>query len=139
MSYTYTGDPTVNDVAWVRAEIGDTGPTYAGYGWVFTDEEIAAKIAELGSRALAAAALLKTWAQRLASQPDFQIGRFSESGRQAGAQVLNAKAAEILAQIASGSANAYAGGISVADKLANDQNTDRVQPAIKRGWMDNNS
>jgi len=138
VSHTYTGDPAVSNVAWVRWKIGDTGPSYSGYGWVFTDEETARAIADAGGNMLmACASLLVTWAIRLASQPDFQIGRFGESSNADAAAALNTKAKELQAAANAQMAGAFAGGISVSDKAGREANTDRTPSDFRRTQFDN--
>ena len=138
MSHNYGGDPSVGNVAWVRWRIGDTGPSYSGYGWIFTDEEIAQAIADAGGNLLiAGAALLQIWAIRLASQPDFQIGRFAESSNAAAAKTLNEKAAELKKEAGFAMSGAFAGGISVSDKASREADADRTPSHFRRSQFDN--
>jgi len=138
VSHTYTGDPAAGPVAWVRSKIGDTGPNYCGYGWVFTDEEITSAISDAGGNLLmACAALLVTWAIRLASQPDFQIGRFGESNNAEAAAELNKKANEFKTQAGALMSGAFAGGISGSDKAAREGNSDRTPSDFRRTQFDN--
>ena len=137
MSTTYAGNPAASDTAWIRFEIQDTGPDYAGDAFHFQDEEIASKLADdSGNRVLAAGHLLLVWARHLTSQPNFRIGRFSEDWR-ASAQMMNTKALELIAEAQAAMAGVYVGGVSVADKAAKSANTDRTTSSFRRGQFDN--
>jgi len=137
MTTTYTGDPTVSDVAWIRFKIQDTGPTYSGDAFHFQDEEIASTLADdAGNKLSAAGHLLQTWAIHLTSQPNFRIGRFSEDWA-AAASAMNTKAVELLTEAAAAMAGAYVGGVSAADKAAKSANRDRTTGSFQRGQFDN--
>lgn len=137
MSHSYCGDPSSSTLNWVRFTIQDTGPdSDSGEPWYFTDEEINGMIATEGTALGAAVAVLYAWARRLAHNPNFRIGRFSEDWSQA-AEVLNAKAAELKAQLSAAVAGAYVGGTSQADKDAKYAATDRTRGAHRRGRFNN--
>lgn len=123
----------MTDLDRIRLEIGDTEvPMH------FTDVEILEKLAQnAGNWLLAAADLLHIWAIWLAHQPDFTVGRFSESGNAAAAKVMNDKAQELQKKALLQMTSAFAGGISVSDKAARAADTDRTQADIKVGFMDN--
>jgi len=124
---TYSGDPASSDKDWVRFAVGDTSTPSQ-----FSDEEIAAAIAHYGGKEAAAAGLLQMMAIRLAREPDFKIGRFSES-RKSAIDALNEKAKEVAAQ--AHAFGFYAGGISVADKAARAADSDRPPAKFFRGMM----
>jgi len=137
MTTTYAGNPAASDTAWIRFKIQDTGPTYSGDAFHFQDEEIASTLADDGGNRLSAAGhLLQTWAIHLTSQPNFRIGRFSESW-EAAASAMNTKALELLAAAAAAMAGVYVGGVSASDKAAKSANTDRTTGSFRRGQFDN--
>ena len=137
MTTTYAGNPAVSDVAWIRFKIQDTGPIYCGDAFHFQDEEIASTLSDDGgNRVLAAGHLLQTWAISIASNPNFQIGRFSEDWRGA-VKDMNDKALELIAQAQAAMTGVYFGGVSVADKAGRRADTDRTQAAFRRGMHDN--
>lgn len=127
MSYSYSGDPSVSALDWVRFRVSDTASP-----WTFTDEEISAMIAECGTKEAAAAALLQQLAVKMSLKPDFTIGDFSEK-RSAAAQMLNEKSQELAS--AGAGFGCFAGGVSVSDKAAREADTDNPAPAFRRGMM----
>ena len=137
MTTTYAGNPAVSDVAWIRFKIQDTGSIYCGDAFHFQDEEITSTLSDDGgNRVLAAGHLLQTWAINIASNPNFQIGRFSEDWRGA-VEDMNNKALELIAQAQAAMTGVYFGGVSVADKARRLADTDRTQSAFHRGRSDN--
>ena len=122
----------MTDMDRVRLKIGDNvAPMH------FSDAEIWELINQEGSWQLAAAECCFIWARWLGRQPDFTIGRFSESGNHEAARLLNEKGMELLKFASAAQAAAFAGGISVSDKATREGDTDRVQSRITRGFMDN--
>lgn len=136
MSFSYSGNPATSDLDWVRFTIQDTGPSYSGEPWYWHNEEINGILAGAGNKVIAAAEVLYAWARRIAHNPDFQIGRFSENWN-AAAKLLNEKADELMASVAATGIGAFVGGISVSDKAARVANTDRTKAAFRRGMFDN--
>ena len=128
----------MTDMDRVRLEIGDNeAPMH------FADDEIWEKISQAGGDwVMAAGELCLAWARYiLTHQPDFTIGRFSETGWREAARLLNEKGQELIdkaeAATALAAVGAYAGAISVADKAAKRADTNRTQGAFRRGQFDN--
>jgi len=76
-TYSYSGDPALSDLDWVRFTIRDTATP-----WHFSNEEILAIIAEKGKIG-AAIQLAEQWAVDLGRQASFTLGSFSEQYQQA--------------------------------------------------------
>jgi hypothetical protein len=136
MPATYSGNPAASDRDWIRASIGDRGPTYSNEPWYWQDEEIDGFIASAGSALAAAVAILYAWARAIAHSPDFRIGRFSEDWNNA-AQTLNDKAAELEGTLNASLTDIYVGAVSEADKTSKFDATDRTRGAFRRGQFSN--
>lgn len=136
-SWSYSGDPSLDDKDAVRFMIGDVDEDDAQ----ISDEEIAYLIAKTGSAdgaAYAAATALSAKFSRLAIS-EKQVGdlRIKYTDR---AGAYRTMAGDILSGTGSGSDPiAYAGGISLADIEANDLDTDRPTPLFDVGMDDNPS
>lgn len=133
MTWEYSGDPSTSTKDEVRFLIGDTNDA----DQQLQDEEVEYLIAEHGSATGSAVAALRVLGSRYSTLAvkskavgDLRIEYTDRS-----------KAYMDLADSISGGATAYtpipqATGILVADKLAADQDPDRVQPNFKIGRDD---
>lgn len=136
---TYSGDPTASQRDALRFLIDDTDVANP----MFEDGELDAVLrsrgldpeatGDIGAVRGAAVEALEIVARRMALQPSFQIGRFSED-RSKAAQIIADRIKELKASLSGGLL--YAGGISKADKEAQEADTDRVQPAFRVGLHD---
>ncbi len=128
-SWTYSGDPRVDDKDMVRFLILDTD----GANQMFSDEEILAALQLEGGVYYAAAAVCRSFGTSK-TLVDKKVGDLELRGN---AQVLEyrALAADLRRRGALG-AVPFAGGISIAGKQAERSDTDRVQPSFTKGSMD---
>lgn len=156
MTWTYTGDPSVSDIAAVRFEIQDTNANNP----LLQDAEVAyAVLQETGQAAsldgvvlidgplyAAAARCCEVLARQFAMQADTETGTLKATYSTA-AQTYATRAAELRAK-ASGYNAPYAGGQSWSEKEGWQQDPDTVNPSFRRGewnnpyagsWNDNNS
>jgi ABC-type lipoprotein release transport system permease subunit len=132
MTWTYGGDPSANNRDHVRFLVGDTDTT----DQLVTDEEIAFAVAQAGNAGFAAVIVARAVAASFARKSDRSVGDLSISYSQRFTQYQ--ELAERLEREATfKSVSPYAGGISVADKEAVANNTDRVTPAMRVGVHDN--
>ena len=130
MTFTYNPDLTGDAVSQVRAFLGDTNAT----AYYVEDETIAVVLALQPDPLKAAGHVAATLAARGGAVLQKQMGdltiRYQPPDWSALATSLSATA-EVAAQAASLVAP-YAGGISEADKRAQEQDSDRVQPVFAR-------
>jgi hypothetical protein len=132
VTFEYSNDPAISTKDEVRFLIGDTVEDDAQ----FQDEEIEFLITSEGTAIAAALRGARVLALRYAGLVDKSVGdlKLSYSQRAKGY-------ADTADRIQSGGGTArpvpYAGGISVADKIATEEDDDRVQPGIERGQDDN--
>jgi hypothetical protein len=118
----------------VRLLIGDTLMT----DQQLQDEEIDYFISRRGSNYGAAAECCRSLQAKFSRSVDYTTAATKAMYSQL-AKAYGIKAAEFESKVASsGAALPYAGGISVADKRRQQQNTDRVQPQFQVGMDDNN-
>lgn len=129
MSWSYQGDPSASDLDAVRYLTGETDET----SQTTQDEEINWQLTQEGGVYAAAAAVADALAGRFASKVDV---RFGPSGVSNSQKATNYKklATDLRRRIGMRVAP-YAGGISIADKTAREQEADRVLPAFKRGTL----
>lgn len=131
MSWTYSGDPSISDLDAVRFLVGDTDSSDPQ----ISNEEITFLLAQEGNTYKAAAGAAKSIMAKYARLADKSVGDLSISYSQR--QAAYEKLAESLTTSASmRSAVPLAGGISVADKLVQEQDPDRVKPVFFRGQFD---
>lgn len=134
MSYTYTPDfATQRDR--VRLEIGDTAFTQTGV-LMLADSEIAYAGTAEGNDFGTAARCCEFLEAKFAQKADMTEGKLSIRYSQR-ADSYRDKAKALRALGAMTGALPSAGGISIADKTAADQDTDRVPPAFWRNMLDN--
>lgn len=139
----YSGDPGLNDKDWVRWRVGDVVAT----DQLVSDEEIAQALADATSnKTLAAAMVCERIAADFARDADTTVNDGSGASRTYSysqrSRAYAAMAKALREELASGSSLAamfpapYCGGISQADKDAQEANTDRVEPAFTVGMQD---
>lgn len=131
MAATYSGNPADSAKDAVRFWIEDTAAPFA-----LTDEEIAYVLTIYPSPMAAAAACARALAAKYAKLVDKEVGDLKIKYSQRGAAYL-ALAERIEAQSGLVGLMPYAGGISIADMQAVDQNSDRPVPPIRIGQFDN--
>lgn len=132
MTWTYT-DPGTSTRDAVRFLCGDTNTS----DQLITDEEIAYLVGQYPSAQGAAAAACRAIAVEFSRQADKQVGdlRISASQR---ANAYAARAVELDEAVSAGNAPVpFTGGVSIADKTAVEQDTDRVPPQFTRGGFTN--
>lgn len=130
--WTYSGDPTSSNKDAIRFLIGDT---LVGDP-LLQDAEIAYTLALRGSLYGAAAQCCRSLATQMSRQADSSQGelRISYSSR---SRNFAKRAEEYeLREAISGSGQAWAGGISIADKQGRETDTDRVKPQFNLGMTD---
>lgn len=133
MSWSYSGDPSSSDSDQVRFIIGDTNTD----DQLVSDEEIAWSLTQ-GSIYNAAAICARSIAASFSRFADKSVDDLKISYSQKSAQ-YSKLADNLESKDAHKSLGVYAGGISVADKQSNEENTDRVSPSFTRGITDNPS
>lgn len=132
MTWTYTGSPSTSSRDAVRFLMGDTDNTDP----LVLDEEIAYALTLEASSQLAAARVAETLAAKFSRFADQSVGDLSISYSQRVQQLMGiAKQLRSAGAISSGMP--YAGGVSKADKIVNESNTDRVQTASRIGVHNN--
>jgi hypothetical protein len=129
MSFSY--EPGASDKDTVRLLVGDTDPDKRQ----LHDEEIAWFLTENSNVYLAAAEAAKAIAALYGRDVDKQVGDLKISASQRQKQYLDL--AKQLRSRVGRSISPYAGGISRSDKIAVEQDTDRVRPAFRRNQFDN--
>jgi len=127
--WTYSGDPSDSEKNAVRFLLQDTNESRP----LVQDEEIDWLITQNANLYLAAAALCdvlvaKTGAMRSKTIGEFRISYSSDFYKMLGASL---RARGLTHQLP------YAGGISIADKLNQQNSSDWVDPAVSRGLGDN--
>lgn len=135
--WSYTGLPgTGSAVARKDAVRFHTGQTSSGDAALIYDEEIAYVLSERGNNVyFAAADVADALGTQLAGMAQEEtLGKLSVTYGERSAQYYD-RAVELRRKGALG-ASPYAGGISVADKDAQENNTDRVAPAFRLGRDD---
>lgn len=131
---TKLGDTDVGDLYQVRRLLGDVLPS----DWQMTDAEIRWFITQRTNVYGAAA----DCARALAAQFSRKVDVTTPNGMSTNNNEIAAKYLKLAAQLDAQSINrgagaiAYAGGISVADKVTVQQNSDRVQPSFNIGLQD---
>lgn len=128
MTWTYHAGESTRD--WIRLVIGDTNKS----NQLLQDEDIDAIIAVEGSGYASAAACADALAGKYAGSADKTVGRFSIKNSQLGEHYSNL-ANRLRTQLGS-RVQPYAGGISVSDKEAVEEDTDIVQPQFSIGLHD---
>ncbi len=130
-TWTYSGNPSASDLDALRFTLGDTdsGSQQA------SDEELLYLINAYGSiRNAAIAACDALSAKAVQGGIDKKVGDLHISGSQLSGNYQNLRAR--LVRNAALTATPKAGGISVADKTANVENSDNTSPSFYRGQFD---
>lgn len=125
----YSGDPSTSPNDELRFILGDTDPNNP----LFTDEEIQYMLDTAGSVYGAALLGCNSLIARYAGEVSRTIGSLSVSASDKMKHYITLRDT-----IKSGAARAalpYAGGISKSDKLAREEDTDRVQPFFTRDGL----
>jgi hypothetical protein len=141
MTWTYTGDPNDSARDAIRFLIGDTDST----DQLVTDEEIAWLNTEVSGSATSTTHLYRASARaanaigaKFSRLADQQIGDLSvKMSQKATAAYALAASLNELAATDSSVPIPYAGGISVSDKKARDEDTDRVMPFFETAQFAN--
>jgi hypothetical protein len=136
-NWTYSGDPRDSDRDAVRFLIGDTNES----DQLVSDEEIAYMLLSMSvyrAAALAATGISKAFAGKASSKT---VGSLSlKNGFEKKADSYKDLAARLDGMANKGALTsfvAYAGGISSADKQANEYDSDWEKPSFYRGIHDN--
>lgn len=128
MTWTYLSSaPGSSGKSWVRMRIGDT----SSGDQLLSDEEILALIDSEGNNHAAAAVAAESIGAQFARQADKQIGKLRISLAKASEHYFTL-ADRLRVELSEHSGGVYVGGVSEADKLLDEQDTDAVQPAFKR-------
>lgn len=134
MSWTYDYSQLASTpMMQVRYLVGDTKPT----DQQVQDEEILFALTQRPSIYGAAAIVCRSLASRLSREADVVDKDLrTQLSARAKAYSLRASEYEVKASVRGG-AVPYAGGISISDKVMNEADTDRVQPAFTIDMDDN--
>ena len=131
-AWTYSGDPDANPKDAVRFYLGDTDPDDPQ----FYDQEVLYLLKKFnGNVLLAAADGARALAGKYSRRADKAVGDLRLSFSQQAQHYW--ELAKRLQTEAGKRAVPYAGGISKSDKKTQEEDTDRVRPAFKRGMMRN--
>lgn len=132
--WTYNGDPASSATNEVRFLVGDTDAKNK----LVQDEEIAYAIGIESSIMRAAVRVARGIATRFARNVEKQVGDLKiKAGDKYKNYLEVVKVLEAEAASSMPGASPFAGGISVAAKTTQENDTDRSKPAFKRGMMDN--
>lgn len=131
--FSYSGNPNTNPKDAVRFLIGDTDSTQP----LLMDGEITYFLTQYNNTPLnAAIQCCESIAAKFTRMSDEKVGtvdvKFSQKAKQ-----YTAMRDTLRQRLALNDATPYAGGISQADKHANDANADRVNPAFTKNMMEN--
>lgn len=133
MSFSYSGNPDHSPVDGVRFLIGDTDQCDV----LLQDEEIQSFLRLYNQTPLnAAIRCCETIIAKLSRRPDEQVGQVRISYSQQ-AKAYRALLSDLQNRIATENAAPYAGGISISDQNAQNQNPDRVRPKFNRNIFNN--
>lgn len=134
MSWTYDASQlAASSMMQVRFLVGDTIPA----DQQVQDEEIAFALVERPSIYGAAATVCRTLAAKLSRQADV-VDKDLRTALSSRAKAYAARAVEYDGKAVSRSGGLpYAGGLSIADKIQNERDLDRVQPSFGIGMEDN--
>ncbi len=132
MTWTYTSsDLPTSQLFQVRFEVGDV----ISNDQQLQDEEINYVLTVEPSVQTAGARCCEELARRYARKVDYHAGKLSISNSQK--SKAYAALAKDLRQRSLLSAGGYLGGMSISDKVTENEQSDRVQPAFFRGMTDN--
>ncbi len=136
MVWSYSGDPSQGDKDAVRFLIQDVDEASP----LVSDEEIAYTLTLCGSPLTAAIRCLKALVVRYSQLANKSVGDLSIDYT-ARAQNFRMLAKDLEKDLVTegGNVGIFAGGISVAQKDTEREDTDRVPPSFKKGITDNDS
>lgn len=133
MSWTYSGDPQTSAKDETRFYIGDTDKTDP----LLNDQEISFILKQYNFSAINAAIpccnFIMTKFGRMADESVGQVKIMYSQKVKAYRQIKE----DLRELLAITDMTPYAGGISVSDKLTNNQNTDLVRPDFSKHMMEN--
>lgn len=128
MTWSYTGDPSTDDKDAVRFLIGDTVESEK----LVEDEEIAWAVTEWSDVYLAAASIADSVATQYAVEGSVSADGMSFSGTDVG-KSFAARATQLrkMSGWRRQASEPYVGGISWAERVKSDQDTDLIQPHFR--------
>ena len=130
MTWSYNSTaPNSSDKSWVRLRVGDT--TTADQ--LLQDEEIEAHLSAEGNRYAAAALCAESIGALFARRADKTVGRMSIAASRVSERYF--QLADRMRTELGSRAAPYAGGISIADKQTDEDDSDRVAPAFTVGML----
>lgn len=132
-NWTYTGQPADSNTDAVRFLMGDTDPSDKLVG----DEEIAFALTNEGDIFAAASLVCDHLAARFAREADTSVGGEIQRALSQRSAAFAARAKELRTKLTR-RAGFYAGGISIADRDTNEDDTDWARGGIQRGQFTNN-
>lgn len=134
MTWTYLGDPSLSSLEALRFEIQDTNSGQQ----LMQDEELLFLLGEQGEDVKSAAIrALGIIISRLSLQGRVVLGRFEYDPSRM-INTLNQTLTDLLQSGTSSSGLVYAGGISQAERVLDENDSDLIQPRFTRGIHDNN-
>ena len=135
MSYTYSGNPGASALDMVRFLIGDTSVVTDPQ---LTDAEITALLTITANNAYSASMeCVKALLAKYSRVTDKSMGDLSISYSQRAKNYQSLlQQLRVQAVTMGGVAGPYAGGISISDKDANEDDSDLVKPAFRVGMHD---
>ena len=131
MTWTYSGDPSANSKDLVRFLIHDTDTT----AQLLTDEEINGLLTIEGSARGAAILAAGSLSARFGRKASMSVGDLSINYGSI-ASFYHGLMLSLRRELACSSASPYAGGQSIADKDAKEEDDDRVKPSFRRDLHD---
>ena len=131
MSFSYSGNPASSNKDAVRFLIKDTTSASAQA----TDEEINWVVSQEANIYMAAALIMETIARRVDGLTSKKTGDLTLTWGNTSNMLQ--QASNLRARGQGSYQELYAGGISKADKLSHEQDTDVPKPSFKRDRMDN--
>lgn len=134
MGWTYTGDPTNSQVDEVRFLTGDTDRKKP---WTLQDEEIQYAITTYPTNVLLAAAICaeSVLAKLKGTVADKRVGDLSITYNNNMLAEFGTRAYQLRQRATLKAVKPYAGGASKSEKQGQDQDPDRVAPAVKVDGM----
>lgn len=132
MTFSYTGDPQERTLDMVRFLLQDTECSTAQ----FTDEELNALLAADCNPYIAAANAADILGSRYARVTRVKIGDYEEDGGTMSQNYYNLSKT-LRTQARRRGVTFYAGGLSIAEREADQQDADLEQPTFSKGMDDN--
>lgn len=132
MTWTYSQNPSASDKDAIRFLVGDTKLD----DQLIEDEEIAFTLTQEPGLYYAASAVCRSIAAEFARKVQKSVGALSLGAQQQYEHYMDL-AAKYRSRAQMGAGRLYLGGLSVAEHVAEEQNTDDVQPFFRRGQWEN--